>query len=286
MVDIIKPGTLVFSSAGQRAHYIGPTGMSHVVEPEIARYNHHTEEEYAIFEGICVWPTVYLEHPKPVLDAELAALMDRIAAAREKLSLVHSATYEAEREGKERLARIKKADELQQLDDFIAGKITHIVIDCPIYGVKIETAETALATNEDERYGNTRHKKLKLLTLYGGANGNLAWMLSQYTDGSDNGQKHVVPCLSYEHALAEASKLINGHFENARKGISDRPWMLATPVTAAKALGIEAPADLVEALRTYQLKHALEQVAKAEAAFNTARASVEVLQAQTKEASS
>lgn len=284
----IMHGTVVYSSTGQRAYYLGPTTMggAHVVEPEIGLYDEDTEEFGHRFEGVCVWPAVYLKAPKPVLDAELVEVRGQIIEAEQRLHALQATIRDAERDGKAMMARITKCDELKRLDDFIAGKITHLVISCPAYGVKIEAADTALASREDDdRYGSTKHKKLKLLTLYGGSNGSLAWMLSQYSDGSDNGQKHVIPCTSYEEALAEATGLLNSQFENLRKVVADRPWQLATPLGSAKALGIDAPADLTEALRAYQLKQALEQVTKTEAAFNTALASVEALQSKPKEAS-
>ena len=286
MEKIIIPGTLVYSSAGQRAYYIGPIGISYVVEPEIDRYNHVEETNDVVFEGICVWPAVYLEKPKPVLDAELVAVREEIVAACRRLDEVRESIRDAERASKDMLANITKRDELKRLDDFIAGKITHLVISCPAYGVKIEAAETTLASREDDdSYGRTKHKKLKLLTLYGGSNGNLAWMLSQYSDGSDNGQKHVIPCTSYEEALAEATTLINSQLQDLRKYPADRTWMLSAPMASALALGIEVPADLTEALRAYQLKHALEQLTKFETEFNKSRDIVKQLQAQNTEPS-
>ena len=273
MSDTIKPGAVVYAPTGQRGLYIGPLPDSggHAVQPEIEIGGMRGEfyDTELIFAGVTNWDTVYTVEPKLVIGEELVQLNARVEEKRGELGELRQQQAAAERESKETMARIKKAEPLRLIDDFIAGKITHLVIDSGYNGIRVEPIDKALETTDGSSSWQAA-KKLRLMTLYGGSNGNLSWGLSKYSDGSDaHTEQFAIPCTSAEMATAEARRLIDKRFAELRK-VPDRPWMWVSVIKSATDLGFDVPADLAAALAEYQRKGAEDAVEKARAALAAA----------------
>jgi len=103
---------------------------------------------------------------------------------------------------------IKKTREYQKLGDigetitkFMAGEITHLVVDD--YGrYRIQEFGSAISENDFE--------EIKLLTLFGGEKQGLQWRLNNYRDGSGS-NTNVYPATS----LDDAKQTIEGLIEAA-----------------------------------------------------------------------
>lgn len=271
----IKPGTEVYSSDGRMGRYVGPVAYGHAVEPVFEHDDGPTH-----YGDVQSWSHVHLKPPTETLHAECAELQETITRRRVELEAVRMERQALDAELKERQKRFIAHAQLNLLDDFIAGKITHLVIDDTAYGINIQTAEKALDYQDGDRW--VKHKKLKLLSLYGDSKGDLTWGLSSYSDGSDNGQKRVIPCTSYEAAVVAATALIEVQFDACRK-LPNRPWMAAGCIKAAEAIGMPVPKDLADMHAAYKRKSAAEDLAKAEVELVKASARVNDLFAQARE---
>lgn len=90
---------------------------------------------------------------------------------------------------------LKKYDGLENLFDFIDGKITHYVLiqkeDYHYGRIDIITQEKAKCSCNENNF--------RLLTLMGETNGNLNWGLGAYSDFSGS-YSHCIPCKSEEEA--------------------------------------------------------------------------------------
>lgn len=136
-------------------------------------------------------------------------------------------------------ARKKRAghDQLKLLDDFLAGRITHLV-DVYYYEPRILDLSAALDTG-DAAY------PLKLVTLFGNSNGDFQWKISRYADGS-GGYRKIYPVTSYEEALAVAKGIIASYLEDTKTKPSVKY------VEFADKWGVEVPEDYRAAINSKQ----------------------------------
>lgn len=187
---------------------------------------------------------VFSEPPKAKLDAEIATrkrqlqgILEAIAAARGDLS-------KAERESKERIARLSRLAALEHLEDWIDGRITHYYD--PQHFRIIDRNNTTCECD------NSRPKRYRLLALYGKSDGNIAWELSQYSDGSGNGTV-VVPCRSHEEARMRLAESVAGWRDV-------REYALPGLVESAHAHQVAVPNDLLTKSTEYRLKEMRRQL--------------------------
>jgi len=125
---------------------------------------------------------------------------DRIASTNRQLKLAQDKAAE---KAKALLAFANNAapEQMQNLIDFVAGRITHVFI--MRYGAPVIASMEDELFQTDSCYGRISVEGMRLLTLCGSSNGNLSWHLNHYRDGS--GSSSVVHlCRSYEHALSLA----------------------------------------------------------------------------------
>lgn len=268
-----KQGDEVYDEHGASAIYVGRTAYGHAVqriyEPE------HGDEPHV--GSVVEWSHAFSKPPVPKLVAEVQALNDQVDQKKAELALLQANVRSLEEEMRNRRERIKQHEKLQLLDEFIQGKITHFVVT-PSYGARhISTAEEMLKSSEDD--GWYRAKKMRLLSLYGGSQGDLTWAIAAYSDGSGNSADVVTPCTSYEQAREELEKLTNESFARHRKDGFKEPWRLDALISAAQSIGMEVPADaaaaFTECMRAAALRSLPEhekRVADAVAALEKARA--------------
>lgn len=187
---------------------------------------------------------VFSDPPKAKLDSEIAtkkselqSILEAIAAARRDLS-------KAERESKERLARLSRFAALEHLEEWLEGRITHYY----------EPNSFRIIDLKDTVYkdDNERPKRYRLLSLYGKSNGDIGWELSQYSDGSGHGCA-VVPCHSYE----EAVRLLA---ESVASWEALKDWSLPGLVEYAHKHSIAVPDALMRRATAYKLAEAIRQL--------------------------
>jgi hypothetical protein len=174
--------------------------------------------------------TLFDEPPRAKVDAELAALTAKVAAARAELEGLRRDIRQTALDSKARLAKLAQYDQLKRLEDFLDGKITHYVM--ADYG---PPTIMTLAESKSE-YSD---RDLRLLCLFGTTNRSLVWKLNRYNDGSGC-YSYVFPCCSFEEAKQTADKIFADHF--AGKSVDgdathpQRGWL-----DAADKIGIAVP---------------------------------------------
>jgi hypothetical protein len=260
-------GATVYDRHGRSGRYVAAVAAGHVVE-QLYRHDEDDEDSEPYAGPVQTWPEVFAKPPTEEVHAEVRALEQRAADLRKQIDGMREERRALDADHKARAERIKRHAQLQTLDDFIAGRITHfVVIDG--YGAKVQDAAAALESDENGRWS----KALRLLSLYGGTNGDLMWKLNRYSDGS-GGSSEVIPCLSFDEAMAAARQRVSADMEALRPLAADRPWQLTSTLKNAADLGMEVPADLAAIVAAYQLKSARETLEKAREAFTKAQAHV------------
>lgn len=168
----------------------------------IVSYLYDSEEGEEQDTPRLVGDKLFDQPPTQQLEARVAELESRITEIQGKRTTLDQELRQAEANHSKLMARFKSVPALEYLQDYLDGKITHLVIDVNYDVPTVEDFETAIKTDED-RYD----EKVKLLTLFGASKGNLQWNLSYYSDGSGGGRR-VYPATSLEAAMAKAKEIV------------------------------------------------------------------------------
>lgn len=265
----IAPGTIVYSRHGHEAEYVMtmPNGM-HAVRPGHEEYSCDPEVgSQTVYEGLAEWPEVFLKPPTEKLHAEVAALQEQIEQLQRRLIEVREKDRQAETEIQARMARLKQHEKLAYLDDFIAGKVTHYVIEQQ-YGDK-KLSITEIGKTESQYAEGCGLARVRLLCLFGESKGDISWNINQYSDGSSTSWTTVHPCTSLQQAQQVAAKLYNAQLEKWRaEHLNDgklKPshWSHNALIETATHLGLPVAEDLTAYVQERRVKRYAEMVGKA-----------------------
>lgn len=257
-------GQLVYGLAGEIGTYVQHLGEhGHLVKPQMVDY------EGDCFEGApIIWQTAMADPPNSRIEeraaelaAQLSSMHEQITARRAELRLI-DAEYSAA------IDRIKAYPAVKRIDDFLGGKITHMVIRT-WGGIQIKTLADALkGGNGDDRYDTS----LKLLTLYGDSKGDLQWKVNQYRDGSGSSD-NARPCCSEDEAIEVARLWAAGgiqEFELERKADPKRNPS-SSMIESADKFGVPVPQWIREAEIEFRRKQAEKKLLDAEREVASAR---------------
>lgn len=181
---------------------------------------------------------------------------------------------QAEKKEEERLKALRaKNPDAKRLDDFLAGRITHVVLS-DYSGPRVMTLDAALKPIEDDY--NTRGK-LRLLHLYGDRDKMIHWALDRYTYGPGSSEQTIYPFCSEDEAKEKAREIIAAHLDKWRESPNKHQFSFNYWLPRIAALGDELPADVVEWQHAEDLKRAQDQLSKAEAEAAAARERIAAL---------
>lgn len=194
---------------------------------------------------------VFDKPPKKKYTEEIIKLKYEIKELKRQTKNAKKVRLGEEKKKKERLEKLKKLDQLKNLEDFIDGKITHYVDICnwsvPEI-IKIGEVDKISDVDNPFRLGQ------KLLTLYGGSNGNMEWKLSEYKDGS--GSNHtVIPCLSHNEATEKVKEWLVVQF--AKKDLMYHDEEI---IKLAKSMGVPIPQEYIDGFRNEEKKNIEKQL--------------------------
>lgn len=210
-------------------------------------YEVESDEPWVDSDNPYYTKVVFDEAPTNKLSEKVAALEKQVNdLTGRRYKLLHE-IQQIESTSKARLTKLKQIEQLQLLEDFIDGKVTHYVV--LNYG-SIEIVDFKAAKSEYER------DSLKLLSLFGGSNGDLEWRLHQYSDHSGSSAR-CVPCTSYEMAVSIAR-------EHIAKLIVERPS--ETILKQARKYDVEVPPAVENDIKDKaisQLQKSIENYEKA-----------------------
>lgn len=255
-----KTGDEVYDIHGQAASYVANSAHGHVVEPV-----YEDEDGEPHYGKPQVWLEVFGSPPTAKLHSEIAELEAKLNATRTELQQVQEQRRTEDSAYAARLNERKRFKQLQTLDDFIAGKITHF-FTVEGYGERmaIQTFDEFMVSKED-RYD----RKLRLLSLFGGSKGDLAWYVDRYSDGSGGSNGRCFPARSYEDAVRHASEWIEGRYAEVRK--NEHKHASLDLANAAERFGLKVPDDIAkwakqtaDSIREKNLEYARKQLAEAQ----------------------
>jgi hypothetical protein len=217
-----------------------------IIRPVFESAGYDGEPSDCYVEGLMEVTAVFANPPVARLDRQIAALNVEIAAKRAELAAVANEAREFERAHVDRHKRVAQHEQLALLDDYIAGKITHVVMMNSL-GVEIKSFEEACVCAD--RY----NRGTKLLTLFGDSKGDLAWHLNTYSDGSGSSQE-VTLCQSIEEAQrkgqAQTDWIIGGCLNRMQaddKSERERgAYHLMSAVQQAQAHGFEVAPEVAK----------------------------------------
>lgn len=192
-------GQAVYTVDGVEAEYVTAVPNGHIIQIVLREQEEDRERVLGTPRHV---KKVFATAPVEVFDARVAALRKQeeeliasVTAQREELAAANAAV-------KARKDAFAKHEALQRLEDFVEGRITHVVfVKCG--NPSVTTLKEAL-TRDGYSYSE---RQLKLVTLYGGSKGDLHWHLDHYSDGSGHGTNFIFPHISEQEALGHAIKM-------------------------------------------------------------------------------
>lgn len=227
----------------------------HRIVVEIGHTYEDDEDGELFFDGTEIVDRVYDKAPVEAVSREVRDLEARRAQLSDAVAQLEC----GERTARKRVDALKVYSQLERVEDFLAGKITHYVT-WSSYG---DYPAPFVSAVQDERCGDSRNKSdpLKLLVLYGTDRKTVEWKLNYYSDGSGNNQRHCVPCCSLEEANTKAREILARSFEKhaEMRGGSHFAEQL---VKAAKACGAPIPAGFEARIREAAIQSIHGQIEK------------------------
>lgn len=249
------------------------SGLKHTVHGRVCRplttmtdgrivveLGYEDENEPYFCGELAIVDRIFDEPPREAYHAEIEKLEAKKVELSATLHQLRHQVSEVERTHKDRIAKLKNYEQLQLVEEFLDGKITHYVIVDTYDGCNVR-----ISTPQEEKCGDDRRSwnaKLKLLVLYGDQqNRTIDWLLHYYSDGSGSRTDMVYAFTSHGDAKAKAATLIAAAFDVVRK---TPDWYRARhAIGSAKAIGIEVPADVLAICREHEAKAARANVEKA-----------------------
>lgn len=272
MTKEFNPGDSGYTVEGQAVTFIAKVGDGFCVRPI---YEDDEGEPYEDGNPIIV-SRLYAKPPTEQRNQQIEDLDTKIRAKRDELAGLQTAVRVTEGEMRSRMTLIKRHKGLERLEDFLEGRITHFVFH--EYGApKILEFKEAIETKDEDRYAKV--PLMKLLTLFGKANGELNWRMDSYSDGSGGSRYAAYPCCSIEEAHAKVKEILESLYEEARKDGRGLNYYDECAKVAA-FVGAEIPADIRATHIERSLDNARTNLAKKEQEAQEFRDRIETLTAQ------
>lgn len=233
-------GDICYTLDGREVEYIASLGTGYAVR-EIGE----GDEGQQYFGNVIEVREVFQNPPQEKYNKEIDELkkqIDTLRAAKRQFEDERRASQESEKERKDRLM---KHAALTRIDDFLAGKMTHLAMQ-DWRGWRVMSLKDALAYKESD-YDRVP-TGIKLVTLFGKTNGDLQWQLHAYKDGGTNPNK-----VEFFFSEEEARKFVKGRLDIAydlyRK--DNKEWRNAESAAQnAFSIGFEVPEDIEAIVKT------------------------------------
>lgn len=246
----------VFLESGQVCIYVAYSDGEHIVRPIFERDDSepHIGKPLTVREVFASEPIAKYSENIAKAHAELNALQEKIAAARAEANTF----AKDERERKDRLAAHNL---LGPLDDFLAGRITHAVVER--YGML--RVKTVAAAKEDREFGRYDRALISLRET-SARDGRLTWQMES-AHGANNW------CTSAEAAAAVAQAILEQRCKDLRNPSYHGPSLNPELVeTSYRNIGATCPADIAEMARQQRESTAERSLTQARTALAQAEA--------------
>ena len=182
------------------------------------------EGEVYYFDG-----KLYDKPPTEKLNEDVVKLRNEILELGNKKIAMRKDITATESEIKERISKITRHEKLKRLEDYLDGKITHIV--------KCGYCSYNIVETKDLKDGYDG-KEIKLITMYGSSKGDILWKANEYKDGSGSWMT-IIPCLSYDEAVVKLKEAMLKYITEA----TNKDYTCDYMISSAKKYGIELPKE-------------------------------------------
>lgn len=197
-------GRTYYTRSGRMVEYLATSTDGHHVVVELHEVD--TYDGPSTAWGKTVFETeLYESPPRALYDKAIEEAEKKIRELEERRASIQTDILKQASEAQKRLDKLKTYRGLELVEDFIDGKITHVVIDS--YGDDIYKAVPLVQLEEAAESRYRKSEGIKLISLYGKANGDLQWMVNTYRDGSGN-WANITPCLSESSAIEKRKEML------------------------------------------------------------------------------
>lgn len=236
-------GDTVYAIDGQQGEYLMAYEDAHLVLP-------HFREDGEPWDGEpwpggpAVWQEAFTKPPVPVVHEDVAAarveldeLAKKVREAEQQLRTMREERTQLQRDQSAVRARLQEHEALRNIDAFLAGSITHFVVDVD-YVPAIQTAQETMEHRDGYR------KSIRLLGLFGDEErAAVRWRVTTYGDGSGL-MNEVIPCLSLQEAQDRARALLIGRTLPSIRSGRLSAYYGGRALELAAALGVQVPDDV------------------------------------------
>ncbi|WP_105430179.1 hypothetical protein [Neorhizobium sp. T6_25] len=238
MAENFELGETYFTAAGEKVYLDAITTDGKFVVSQIMRFEDHYDSFYEDVGPSKLVDKIFQAAPVAVIDERFIAAQTKLSDIENQYQARFAEIVKAERQIKDRLAKLKKYEGLDRLEDFIDGNITHLVLVDEDYKI------VGLERLDEMEYG--RKRGMKLVTLFGASGGDLVWRVNQYSDGSGSGSWEIIPCASEEEAVAKRAERILRDVQDSFAAFApDRPYWLLRRVEKAIEFDITVPDSIM-----------------------------------------
>ncbi len=253
----MEAGTTVFLANGTEVTYVGPMpGREgrHVVSVPV--YGGPDNDEIVDYETREV-SVIHAAEPKYKRNAEIARLDAEIAKKQKELRELEQQSQKSAK----LVAEIASYRALERLEAFMAGRFTHVVrgrkLDrrAQVEHIDVVPFEESCQSNSWGGEG----KGIALMCLFGQSDGNLAWQINEYKDGSGSWSV-IIPCLSFDEAKQKAGELILTGLSTITTDYS----RLCDLLKSAETLELAVPEKYIDARTHEERRRGLEKIASLE----------------------
>ena len=254
-----KPGDTCYSQHGEEAVLVAKSGGEFIVRPLF-------EDDYGSREGeIATWSAAFRTPPAPKLDAQTKEAEQKLHAIRVEVDQLRGERLAMDAEHKARLDRIKAHADLEMLDRYLAGEITHYVAKHQYYPRVeiIPLGQTVEQYPSSNGYGlltlkpsRTWDKRIVFSVYFQDAN------RDRYRSSSSR-MEIVVPCCGEEQAHAKASEIVAAMVAEYLELAPEHRSYIDQLFAACAQFGVAIPERLVAENDELNRKSLLQQRDKA-----------------------
>jgi hypothetical protein len=235
-----EKGRTYYTRGGRMVEYLAASNDGHHVVAELHEVD--TYDGPSMAWGNTVFETeLYESPPRALYDKTIENAEKKIRELEERRASIQADILKQASEAQKRLDKLKSYRGLELVEDFIDGKITHVVIET--YGDEMYKVMPFEELNQisDDKY--RKPEGIKLISLFGKAGGDLQWMVSAYRDGS-GGWSKIEPCQSEAGAVEKRKQLLGEALKGQWSGyVASHDYHFRRAFRAAVAAGIEPTAE-------------------------------------------
>jgi len=265
--NIFEIGYTYYTKKGERVELQSITTNGKYVVAQELEYDDGDSTSYGYGPTFLI-ADLFKKAPRFVVDEEITRLNEEASTLRSKIAALRKEVLDVARKNAERLKKLSAYKGLEHIEEFIDGKVTHLFAED--YGAWRVVPISEIDYLESDGWGRRlKEAGVKLVSLFGNSKGDLTWKVNSYKDGSSNGWRTIVPCMSQEEAEAKRKDFIAVAMADAD---TKNEYWLERHVAAAIKYGVEVPTALFEKYnaivaenKTKQREQLLNNIADAQA---------------------